>query len=179
MIREAVGLFGHLHILVNNAAILRSTHPLEEISLDEWEAVMAVNVRGVFLCTKHALPIMKQQRYGRIINLSSVAGRSTSTFGGAHYTCSKAAVLGLTRHTARESAAFGITVNAVAPGTMDTEMIRELASPESISRAVAAIPIGRLGTAEEEASLVAFLASDEASFITGATVDVTGGALMI
>jgi len=179
MIRTAVELFGTLHILVNNAGILRTTHPLEKISVAEWEGVMAVNVRGTFLCMKYALPIMKRQRYGRVINLASVAGRSTSTFGGAHYTCAKAAVLGLTRHAAREAAPFGITVNAVAPGTMDTEMIREVASPESLARAVAAIPMGRMGKPEEEASLVAFLASDEASFITGATVDINGGALMI
>jgi NAD(P)-dependent dehydrogenase (short-subunit alcohol dehydrogenase family) len=179
MIEAAVRRYGTLHILVNNAGVLRRTRPVETIPVDEWDLVIAVNLRGVFLCTKYALPIMKAQRYGKIVNVSSSAGRSTSTFGGAHYTTSKAAVLGLTRHTARETAAYGINVNAVAPGNMDTEMVRELATDGDIDRAVAGTPMGRLGTAEEEADLVAFLASDEAAYITGATVDINGGELMI
>ena len=179
MIEATVERYGALHILVNNAGILRRTRPAETIPLEEWELVMAVNVRGVFLCTKYALPIMKRQRYGKIVNISSSAGRSTSTFGGAHYTTSKAAVLGLTRHTARETAEYGINVNAVAPGNMDTEMVRELATPEDIDRALAGTPMGRMGSSEEEADLVAFLASDDASYITGATIDINGGELMI
>ena len=179
MIEATVERYGALHILVNNAGILRRTRPAETIPLEEWELVMAVNVRGVFLCTKYALPIMKRQRYGKIVNISSSAGRSTSTFGGAHYTTSKAAVLGLTRHTARETAEYGINVNAVAPGNMDTEMVRELATPEDIDRALAGTPMGRMGSSEEEADLVAFLASDGASYITGATIDINGGELMI
>jgi NAD(P)-dependent dehydrogenase (short-subunit alcohol dehydrogenase family) len=179
MIQATTERYGSLHILVNNAGILRRTRPAETIPLEEWELVMAVNVRGVFLCTKYALPIMKGQRYGKIVNISSSAGRSTSTFGGAHYTTSKAAVLGLTRHTAREAAQHGININAVAPGNMDTEMVRELASQEDIDRALAGTPMGRMGTPEEEADLVVFLASDDASYITGATVDINGGELMI
>ena len=179
MVEAAVKRFGTIHILVNNAGILRKTSPVETIPEDEWNLVMAVNVRGVFLCTKYVLPIMREQRYGKIVNVSSTAGRSTSTFGGAHYTTSKAAVLGLTRHTAREYAPYHINVNAVAPGSMDTEMVRELASAETIEDAVSAIPWGRLGTAQDEANLVAFLASDEAEYITGATVDITGGELII
>ena len=140
---------------------------------------MAVNVRGIFLCTKHVLPLMKAQRRGKIVNVSSSAGRSTSTFGGAHYTTSKAAVLGLTRHTAREVAPYGINVNAVAPGSMDTEMVREMIAQEQIAKEEANIPLGRLGTPQDEADLVAFLVSDEASYITGATIDINGGDLMI
>ena len=96
--------------------------------------MMTVNVTGVFLCTKAVLPLMKRQRSGKIVNIASSAGRSTSTFGGAHYTTSKAAVLGLTRHTAREATPYQINVNAIAPGSMDTDMVRELATPEHIAR---------------------------------------------
>ena len=179
MVEEIVAAFGTIHILVNNAGLLRSTSPMEKISAEEWDLMMRVNVTGVFYCTKAVIPHMREQRYGKIINVSSSAGRSTSTFGGAHYTTSKAAVLGLTRHTAREYARYNINVNAVAPGSMDTEMVRELATPEHIAREEANIPLGRLGTAQDEANLVAFLASDESSYITGATIDINGGNLII
>jgi NAD(P)-dependent dehydrogenase (short-subunit alcohol dehydrogenase family) len=179
MVVAALQRFGTLDILVNNAGILRATKPIETISGDEWDLMMAVNVKGVFNCTKAVLPIMKAQRSGTIVNVSSSAGRCTSTFGGAHYTTSKAAVLGLTRHTAREAARFGIRVNATAPGSMDTDMVRELATPEHMEKERATNLLGRLGTAEDEANLIAFLASDEASYITGATVDLNGGDLMM
>ena len=122
---------------------------------------------------------MKAQSYGKILNVSSSAGRCTSTFGGAHYTVSKAAVLGLTRHTAREVARYQINVNAVAPGSMDTDMTREIGSAEHIEKERKANLLGRLGTPQDEADLVAFLVSDEASYITGATVDINGGDLMM
>jgi 3-oxoacyl-[acyl-carrier protein] reductase len=174
-----VGRFGTVDSLVNNAGILRSTTPVESIPLAEWELMMTVNVNGVFLCTKAVLPIMKAKRSGKIVNVSSSAGRSTSTFGGAHYTTSKAAVLGLSRHTAREAAPYNINVNAVAPGSMDTEMVRELATPEHMERERQNIPMRRLGTAQDEANLVAFLCSEESSYITGATIDINGGDLII
>jgi len=179
MVDAAVEQFGTVDILVNNAGILRATSPVETIPLDEWELMMAVNVRGVFLCTKAVLPIMKAQRSGKIVNISSSAGRSTSTFGGAHYTTSKAAVLGLTRHTAREAAPYNINVNAVAPGSMDTEMVREMSTPEYMEQERQNIPLRRLGTAQDEANLVAFLCSEESSYITGATIDINGGDLVI
>ena len=179
MVDAVVEHFGSIDLLVNNAGILRATKPLENIPVEEWDLMMAVNVRGVFNCTKAVLPVMKAQHSGSIVNVSSSAGRCTSTFGGAHYTASKAAVLGLTRHTAREAARFGIRVNATAPGSMDTDMVRELATPEHIEKEKAANLLGRLGTGEDEANLVAFLLSDEASYITGATVDLNGGDLMM
>jgi len=179
MVDATVERFETVDILVNNAGILRSTSPLETIPLEEWELVMTVNVTGVFLCTKAVLPIMKAQRSGKIVNISSSAGRSTSTFGGAHYTTSKAAVLGLSRHTAREAAPYNVNVNAVAPGSMDTEMVRELATPEHMERERQGIPLHRLGTAQDEANLVAFLCSEESSYIAGATIDINGGDLII
>ena len=179
MVKAAVERFGTVDILVNNAGILGNTQPLELIPGDEWDRMMAINVKGVFLCTKTVLPIMQARRYGKIVNVSSSAGRSTSTFGGAHYTTSKAAILGLTRHTAREAAPYNINVNATAPGSMDTEMVRERASDEHLERERQKIPLRRLGTAQDQASLVAFLCSDEASYIAGATVDINGADLLV
>jgi 3-oxoacyl-[acyl-carrier protein] reductase len=179
MVDAAVEQFGTVDILVNNAGILRSTMPVETIPLQEWELMMTININGVFLCTKAVLPIMKAKRSGKIVNVSSSAGRSTSTFGGAHYTTSKAAILGLSRHTAREAAPYNININAVAPGSMDTEMVRELATPEHMERERQNIPLRRLGTAQDEANLVAFLCSEESSYITGATIDINGGDLII
>lgn len=178
LVDEAVRRYGTVDVLVNNAGVLSRT-PLEEIPEQEWDRVMAVNVKGVFLCSQAVFPVMKARRYGKIVNVASSAGRSVSTFGGAAYTTSKAAVLGLTRHIAREGAPFGINCNSTSPGSMDTEMVRENASPERIASEISKIPLGRLGTAEDEANLVLFLASDEAAYITGATVDINGGDLMI
>lgn len=179
MVRHTVEYFGTVDILVNNAGILRTTSPLEEIDDTEWDLMMAVNLKGVFNCTKAVLPIMKAKRSGKIVNVSSSAGRSTSTFGGAHYTAAKTAVLGLTRHTAREAAPFNINVNAVAPGSMDTDMVREMATPEHMERERQSIPLRRLGTAQDEANLVAFLCSEESSYIAGATIDINGADLLL
>lgn len=179
MVKEIVAAYGTIHILVNNAGILRPNRPIETIPDEEWQLVMRINVDGVFYCTKAVLPYMKAQRYGKILNMSSSAGRMVSTFGGAHYTTSKAAVLGFTRHTSRDAARFNINVNTVTPGSMDTEMVRELATSDVIERERKSIPLGRLGTAQDAADLIAFLVSDEASYITGATVDLNGGDLMM
>lgn len=179
MLQACLDRFGTVDILVNNAGILGETRPIEEIPNDEWDRLIGINVTGIFNCTKAVLPIMKAKRYGKIVNVSSSAGRSTSTFGGAHYTTSKAAVLGLTRHTAREAAPYNINVNATAPGSMDTEMVRERATPEHIERERQGIPLRRLGTPEDQANLVLFLCSDEATYIAGATIDINGADLLI
>jgi 3-oxoacyl-[acyl-carrier protein] reductase len=178
-VEETISRFGRIDILVNNAGISSTTRPLETIADDEWSRVIDVNLKGVFLFMRAVLPHMKEQRSGKIVNVSSSAGRSVSTFCGAHYTASKAGVLGLSRHAALEAAPFNVNVNAVAPGTIDTPMLREDASEELIVEEARTIPLGRLGTEEDEANLVAFLASDEASFITGATIDINGGDLIL
>jgi 3-oxoacyl-[acyl-carrier protein] reductase len=178
LVRDTLDRFGTIDVLVNNAGVLRAT-ALLEISEDEWDWVMDVNVKGVFLCTQAVLQTMKTKRYGKIVNMASSAGRSTSTFGGAHYTTSKAAVLGLTRHTAREMARHNINVNSVSPGSINTEMVRESSTPERLEAEAEKMPLGRLGTPQDIADLVLFLASDEACYITGATVDINGGDLMI
>ena len=168
---------GSLDILVNCAGVLRTTR-IEEITSAEWELVLDVNLKGTFLCSQAVLAAMKEREYGRIVNISSSAGRSVSTLGGAHYTAAKAGVLGFTRALAKEVARFGITSNAVCPGLIDTEMARANCSPDSLREYEESFPIPRLGTPEEVARLVLFLVSD-ATYITGAAIDINGGDLML
>jgi 3-oxoacyl-[acyl-carrier protein] reductase len=170
--------FGRLDILVNNAAAAYSTR-FEQISEEEWRRALDVNLTAAFLCIQAAVPAMKSRGYGRVINLSSTAGKSVSTLGGAHYTASKAGLLGLTRAAAKELGPFGITVNAVCPGLIDTELTREHATPEELAAHARSFPIQRLGTATEVADLICFLASEQAGYITGAALDINGGDLMI
>jgi len=178
MLSRCLAELGGLDILVNCAATLRPT-PVRQISEAEWDRVVDVNLKGTFLVSQAALEPMIEAGYGRIVNLSSTAGKNVSTVGGAHYTASKAGVLGLTRHLATEVAVHGITVNAVCPGLIDTEMVRSAITPEQMRRYAEGFPIPRLGTAAEVAELVAFLASGRAAYITGAAFDITGGDLMI
>ncbi len=168
--------YGSIDILVNNAGILLPTR-IENISYKEWKLLIDVNLNGSFLCSKAVLPIMKKNGFGRIINMSSSAGRSVSTLGGAHYTASKAGVLGLTRAMAKEVSCFGITVNAICPGLIDTEMVRKDCSPEMIEKYENSFPIPRLGTPKEVAQLAVYLCKD--SYITGASIDINGGDLML
>ncbi len=178
MVAEVVERFGGLHILVNNAGVLRPTK-VPEIVEAEWDWVIAVNLKGTFLCSQAALPAMQAARWGRIVNFSSTAGKNVSTVGGAHYTAAKAGILGFTRHLAKEVAADGITVNAVCPGLIDTEMVRATIDDARCDAYARKFPIPRLGRPEEVAELVAFLASDRAAYITGASLDINGGDLMI
>jgi NAD(P)-dependent dehydrogenase (short-subunit alcohol dehydrogenase family) len=178
MVGQIHDALGPVSVLVNNAGLLRPT-PFAQIPLAEWQAVLAVNLTGTFLCSQAVLPDMQRQAWGRIVNMSSTAGKNVSTVGGAHYTAAKAGVLGLTRHLAGEVAGDGITVNAVCPGLFDTDMVRATISAAEVERYAAGFPIPRLGRPEEVAGLVAFLASDEAAYITGASLDINGGDLMI
>jgi 3-oxoacyl-[acyl-carrier protein] reductase len=170
--------FGHIDILVNNAGIMFRTRFLD-ITLKEWEDTVKVNLTGSFICSQAVIPIMKERQYGRIVNMSSSAGRSVSTLGGAHYTASKAGLLGLTRAVAKETAPFGITVNAICPGLIDTQMARDTTSPEELQNFIDSFPIQRLGLAKEIGDLVVFLCSPQAAYITGASLDINGGDLMI
>jgi NAD(P)-dependent dehydrogenase (short-subunit alcohol dehydrogenase family) len=178
MVAKILKVYGTIDILVNNAGILFPTS-FEEMTEREWDKVIAVNLKGAFNCCKAVIAVMKKKRYGKIVNISSSAGKSTSTFGGAHYTASKAGLLGLTRHLAREVGRYGINVNAVCPGSIDTPMIRSKFTDEQIRSATEKIPMGRLGTPEEVAYLVLFLASDASSYITGASIDINAGELMV
>ena len=176
--QRTIECFGRIDILVNNAALPLSTR-FPDLTVEEWRKAIEVNLTAPFLMTKAVLPAMRAQRYGRIVNISSSGGRMVSTLGGAHYTASKAGLLGLTRATAKELGKFGITVNAVCPGMIDTELTREHASDESLERLAASYPVPRLGTALEVADLICFAASESAGYITGASLDINGGDLMM
>lgn len=178
IVKRTLEAFGRVDILVNNAAFARSTR-FGELSADEWRTALEVNMTAPFLLTKAVLSTMKAQQYGRIINISSSAGRTVSTLGGAHYTASKAGLLGLTRAAAKELGKFGITVNAVCPGMIDTELTRENASDELLERLAASYPVPRLGTALEVADLICFVASEAAGYLTGTSLDINGGDLMM
>lgn len=178
IVQRVLDRFGRIDILVNNAALARSTR-FRELSADEWREAMEVNLTAPFLLTRAVLPTMQEQHYGRIINISSTAGRMVSTLGGAHYTASKAGLLGLTRAAAKELGVFGITVNAICPGMIDTELTHENASTERLEQLAAGFPVPRLGTALEVADLVCFAASEAAGYLTGTSLDINGGDLMM
>jgi NAD(P)-dependent dehydrogenase (short-subunit alcohol dehydrogenase family) len=178
LLAKTLEAYGQVDILVNNAGIMHRTRILE-LPLEEWEQTIKVNLTGPFLCIKAVLPVMKGRGFGRIVNISSSAGRSVSTLGGAHYTASKAGLLGLTRAVAKEMAPFGITVNAICPGLIDTDMVRKTTTPEELQNFLDSFPARRMGTPEEIGDLVVFLCSESASYITGASLDINGGDLMI
>lgn len=175
MISSAVEAFGRVDILVNNAGITKDK-PMAMMSEEDWDDVLNINLKGAFLCTKFAAKQMIKQRYGRIVNIASVAGRYGNQ-GQANYSASKAGLIGLTKTTAKEFASRGVTCNAVAPGIIKSKMTDIL--PEEVrSKYLENIPLGRFGTPEDVAGVVAFLASDDASYITGQVIDIDGGLVM-
>jgi len=178
IVRQTLELFGRIDILINNAALPLTTR-FERITADEWRRALEVNLTAPFRLIQAALPAMKTQGYGRIVNISSTAGRMVSTLGGAHYTASKTGLLGLTRAAAKELGRYGITVNAVCPGMIDTELTRESASTELLEGLAKGFPVPRLGTSLEVADLICFAASESAGYITGASLDINGGDLMM
>lgn len=165
---------GPIDALVN---CIGGGQPLASLDIDEaaFEAMFEYNVKSAYRACWALLPHMRERKSGKIVNFSSVAGRSASVLQGAHYSSSKAAVIGLTRHLAREFGPSGINVNAVAPGVILTPRIRAQMSPAQEESTIAATPLGRIGTAEDVAGVVAFLASDDARHVTGVTIDVNGG----
>jgi 3-oxoacyl-[acyl-carrier protein] reductase len=172
LVEEVLRRFGRLDILVNNAGITRD-NLLMRMSEADWDAVMGVNLRGPFLLCKAALKPMVKQRYGRIVNVASLAGLAGNP-GQANYSAAKAGLIALTRSLAREVGSRNITVNAVAPGFIETEILTGL-PPEVLERAKQAAAIPRLGTPEEVAVAIRFLVSREASYITGAVLGIDGG----
>lgn len=175
LVDAAVAAYGRLDILVNNAGITRDGLLLR-MKDEDWDAVLNVNLKGAFLCTRAAAKVMSKQRYGRIINISSVVGEMGNA-GQANYCASKAGLLGLTKSVARELARRNVTVNAVTPGFIVTDMTEAL--PEKTREELASqIPLGRLGDAEDIAHAVLFLASDGAGYVTGQVLGVNGGMYM-
>ena len=178
LVATAIKLFQKVDILVNNAGILKPTKVLD-IEEEEWDIVVNGNLKTTYLCSRAVLPSMLENKWGRIINFSSTAGKNVSTIGGAHYTASKAGILGFTRHLAKELTATGITVNAVCPGLVNTEMTRSTIGHLAARKYAETLPVPRLCEPEEVAHLVAFLASEQASYLTGASLDINGGELMV
>jgi len=175
LVAETLRQFGGIHILVNNAGITRD-QLLLRMKESDWDDVLAVNLKSVFLLTKAVARPMMKQRFGRIINITSIVGE-TGNPGQANYASSKAGMIGLTKTAARELASRNITVNAVAPGYIRTDMTDRL--PEEVKENLARqIPLGRLGNPEDVAKAVAFLASEDAGYITGQTIHVNGGMYM-
>jgi 3-oxoacyl-[acyl-carrier protein] reductase len=176
MVRQVRGAFGRVDILVNNAGIIRRG-TIETVTEEDWDRVIEVNLKGTFNCCKAVVEIMKQQGYGKIVNVSSIAGKIGDITSAPGYGSSKAAVDALTKTLARQLAPYGINVNAVSPHAIETEMSAQW-TEERRREIVASIPLRRLGKPEDVAEAVLFLASDSASFITGEILDVNGGALM-
>ena len=169
--------WGGLHVAVNNAAITPTT-PVMQITPEEFDTVLAINLRGTFLGCQVFGAAMGAAGYGRLINVASLAGQNGGTASGAHYAASKGAILTLTKIFARELAASGVTVNAIAPGPMELPSVRAAVPPERLEKLIEMIPVKRLGNPEFVASLVVQLASAEADFATGAAWDVNGGIFM-
>lgn len=173
LFKTAKDEMGPVDILVNNAAISPKV-PFEEIPFEQLEQVMRINLMGTFLCIQEAVAQMKPQQWGRIISLASMAGRFGANKAGAHYAATKAGIIGLTMTLAKKLGPDHITVNCVAPGRINTELTRVL--PEAVQNEICSqIPLGRIGEPSEVASAIAFLASQQASYISGACLDVLGG----
>ncbi len=175
MIKETVDRFGHLDILVNNAGITKD-NLLMRMKEEEWDDVININLKGVFLCTKAVTRQMMKQRNGRIINIASIVGVSGNA-GQANYVAAKAGIIGLTKTTAKELASRNITVNAIAPGFISTDMTDKL-TDEVRSEMLKQIPLARLGEPKDIAKMAAFLASDDSSYMTGQTLHINGGMFM-
>jgi 3-oxoacyl-[acyl-carrier protein] reductase len=176
LVEQALSSFGHIDILVNNAGITKD-NLLMRMSEADWDLVLNINLKGAFLCTQAVIRHMMKQRWGRIVNIASVVG-VIGNAGQANYSASKAGLIGLTKSTAREIASRGITVNAVAPGFIDTGMTQKLT--ENVKQEfLKQIPVGYFGLPKDVANAVAFLASEEAHYITGQVLNVNGGLAMV
>jgi 3-oxoacyl-[acyl-carrier protein] reductase len=170
MVNKTVEEFGQIDILVNNAGVLNSD-PVPELKLADWDRVLDINLKGTFLCSKAVIEIMIKNRKGKIINISSLAGQVGGLKASPAYAASKAGIICLTKSFARYGAKYGINVNTVCPGFIETDMTKGRDDPNSV-------PLGRLGTCEDVAKAVYFLASHLSDYITGTTIDVNGGLLL-
>jgi 3-oxoacyl-[acyl-carrier protein] reductase len=175
LVEQTISAFGQIDILVNNAGITRDTL-LMRMSDADWDQVLTTNLKGAFLCTRAVIRHMIKQRWGRIINIASVVGLIGNA-GQANYAAAKAGLIGLTKSTAREFAARGVTANAIAPGFIDTEMTQKL-SDNARQEFLRQIPLGYPGTPRDVANAVCFLASEEARYITGHVLNIDGGMVM-
>ena len=178
LVEETAETFGRIDFLINAAGILRRT-AFTDLSAEEWDLMLRVNLRAPFLACKYTVPWMIHHGRGVIVNVASLAGRTSSILGGAHYTAAKHGLIGLTRHLARELGPSGLRINAFCPGATLTPMTIHSTSPEEIEAVKATIPRRRWASPEEQAAVIGFLVSDAAVNISGACIDSNGGALMI
>ena len=182
MVRQVLDRFQRIDILVNvvggSTTMANRNTPVEQMTLEAWEHTLSFNLRGTFLCTNAVIEPMKRQGYGRIVNLSSIVGRGDTRISNAAYATAKAGIRAFTRKLAIELGPFGITCNATAPSITLTERIRQLIAKRPATDpqiGLSDIPLGRMATAEDQAKVIAFLASDDAAFVSGQTIEVTGG----
>jgi 3-oxoacyl-[acyl-carrier protein] reductase len=178
-VERTVSEFGPIDILVNNAGSLVERQKLAQITEERWDDIMNLNLRSVVLCSQMAAPSMVERKGGAIINIVSIAGRNGGGPGAMAYATAKGGLIAFTKGLAKELAASGVRVNAVSPGVIDTPFHEVFSTPEMIRNFVAGIPLGRVGTARECATVIAFLASQAASYIVGETIEVNGGQLML
>jgi|HubBroStandDraft_6_1064221.scaffolds.fasta_scaffold28633_6 NAD(P)-dependent dehydrogenase (short-subunit alcohol dehydrogenase family) len=180
-IAKVLDRFRHIDILINNlggsSIIKRPDATIDRLAIQDWESTITYNLRGTYLCTHAIVPIMKRQRYGRIVNLSSIVARGDTRESNVAYATAKAGIRAFTRKLAIELGPFGITCNATAPGVTLTDRILRLRNERSDSEGLTMpdIPLGRMATPEDQAKVIAFLASDDAAFVSGQTIEVTGG----
>ena len=178
LIKKTKDQFGTVDVLVNNAGSLIERLRILDMSEERWDQVIDLNLKSAYLCSKAIAPTMIEQKSGVIINLSSIAGRNGGALGSMHYAAAKGGLISFTKGLAKELAPHGIRVNAVAPGVIDTPYHEQFSTPEMMKNYVNAIPLGRVGTSEDVAKVIAFLASDAAAYLVGETIEVNGGMYM-
>jgi len=178
LVQKTEAAFGPIDILVNNAGSLVERLRILELTETRWDEVINLNLKSAFLCTQAVVASMVERKTGAIVNVSSIAGRTGGALGSGHYSAAKGALITLTKNFAKELAPHGVRVNAVSPGVIDTAFHQQFSTPEMIKSYVAGIPLGRIGTPAEVGKVIAFLASDAASYVAGETIEINGGMFM-
>jgi 3-oxoacyl-[acyl-carrier protein] reductase len=178
MVKTTLDTFGTIDILINNAGALIKRQNLEEMDEALWDEVMNVNLKSIFLVAQSVIPVMKAKKYGKIINLTSIAARNGGGIGAGHYSASKGGILTLSKNMAKELAPHGIHVNAISPGIIETRFHERFTSPELFNKFKEQVVLKRAGTSEEVAWPILFLCSEYASYIVGETIEINGGQLM-
>lgn len=178
LVKQTVAEFGPIDILVNNAGSLIERLKILELTEERWDEVIDLNLKSAFLCCRAVAASMMERKTGAIINVSSIAGRNGGALGSIHYSTAKGGLITFTKGLAKELGAFGIRVNAISPGVINTPYHEQFSSPEMMKTYVGMIPLGRIGTPPEVAKVICFLASDAASYLAGETIEINGGMFM-